>query len=237
MLRWAERILRLTREAEAAVSDKFASHGTIRIGASETIVHTLLPQLIQRLKDEFPNLHLELMVDTTPVLREALVTRELDLGFLLGPVSEPAMQSRPLVTYPLAFFAAPSLALSGRRLELTDVYHLPFITYPRNTRPTVTLYNYLSAEGDRPPRLIATPSLATNIRLGIIGVGIVVVPPLLVRAERESGALEKLDLGITLEPLRFTATYPAVDPGPFASVAADLAIALAQAIRDPDETP
>lgn len=235
MLRWAERIRRITREAEAAVSDNFVTHGAIRIGASETIVHTLLPGFIKSLKTEFPNLNLELTVDTTPVLREALVARELDLGFMLGPVSEPAMLSRPLAIYSLGFFAAPSLALGGRQLGLADVAELPFITYPRHTRPTATLYNYLSAASDGPPRLIATPSLVTNVRLATIGVGIVVVPLVMIKDEVASGVLEKIDLGFELEPLRFTAAYSTVDGGPFAAIAANLAINLAQTIRDSDE--
>ncbi|MFD0386993.1 LysR substrate-binding domain-containing protein [Tistrella bauzanensis] len=50
---------------------------------------------------------LELEVDTSLNLRDGLVNRGLDIAFLLGPVSQPTIQNRPLCSYPLAWVTSP----------------------------------------------------------------------------------------------------------------------------------
>ena len=88
--------------------------GRICLGVSETIVQTWLPQLLERVHATFPDVLIEIEVDTTPVLRAHLLAREIDLALLLGPVDEPQAQNLPLCRYPLAWVASPMLAL-GRR--------------------------------------------------------------------------------------------------------------------------
>jgi DNA-binding transcriptional LysR family regulator len=62
MLGWAERILRLTREAEAAMAERSSFRGTVHLGVAETIVHTWLPAFIDKVRARYPRLDLELAV-------------------------------------------------------------------------------------------------------------------------------------------------------------------------------
>ena len=80
--------------------------GIVRLGFSETIVHTWLPTLIERVNTAYPNLELEIEVDISPNLRERLITKNLDLALLLGPISdfEHALASR-FALIPLGFMA------------------------------------------------------------------------------------------------------------------------------------
>jgi DNA-binding transcriptional LysR family regulator len=91
LLGYAERMLQLRADMLRAVSEKMAMRGIIRLGVAETIVHTWLPRLIERLNAVYPLITLEIDVDITPNLRHALVGHQLDIAFLLGPVSEPRM--------------------------------------------------------------------------------------------------------------------------------------------------
>src|SRR5262245_52546890 len=59
LLEYGERLVRLHSEMLAAVGGAAAVRGLIRIGASETIVHTWLSQLIRRANEAFPRLSLE----------------------------------------------------------------------------------------------------------------------------------------------------------------------------------
>src|SRR6202045_3103028 len=47
MLRYAERLVRLRAEMIEAVGDRSTMRGLVRLGVSETIVHTWLPTLIE----------------------------------------------------------------------------------------------------------------------------------------------------------------------------------------------
>src|SRR3546814_6994632 len=113
--------------------------GVVRLGVAETIVHTWLAKLIERMHAVYPALTLEIEVDTSPLLRERLVSHQLDIAFLLGPVSEPRMKNVALSSYPLAWVASPDLDLGPDPVPLGVLARWPIITYPRNTRPYITV--------------------------------------------------------------------------------------------------
>ena len=223
MLGFAERMLSLRSQAEEAVAGGTGLTGHVRLGTAETLVHTWLPHFIRELETRHPRMSLEVTVDTTPNLREELVRGELDLAVLLGPISEPTMHSRPISTYPLSVVAAPSLGLGGREITLRDLAQHALITYPHRTRPTVALRELFRTAGLPQPRLIASASLAANIRLAVDGVGPATLPQLLVADEIAAGRLHTLALDFALEPLRFTITYPRAPSEPLIAAAAELA--------------
>src|SRR5712664_1242952 len=103
LLGFAERLLRARAEMIEAVGDRSTMRGIVRLGVSETIVHTWLPALIERVNVAYPNLERGIEVDISPNLRDRLVAKDLNLAFLLGPVSNPNVHSRPLCTFPIAF--------------------------------------------------------------------------------------------------------------------------------------
>src|SRR5215831_9163707 len=102
---YAERLMRLRAEMIEAVGDRSTMRGIVRLGVSETIVHTWLPSLIERVNAAYPNLELEIEVDISTNLRNRLVTKDLSLALLLGRISNPNIHIRPLCSFPLAFVA------------------------------------------------------------------------------------------------------------------------------------
>src|SRR5262249_40294128 len=53
---YAERLMRLRAEMIEAVGDRSTMRGIVRLGVSETIVHTWLPSLVERVNAAYPNL-------------------------------------------------------------------------------------------------------------------------------------------------------------------------------------
>lgn len=75
LLRHAERLIRQRSSLIEAVGDSSTMSGVVRLGVSETIVHTWLPRLIERVNATYPNLEIEIEVDISPNLRERLITK------------------------------------------------------------------------------------------------------------------------------------------------------------------
>jgi DNA-binding transcriptional LysR family regulator len=99
LLPYAEKMLGLASEIDLLIGDKEALRGIVRLGTSETLVHTWLPDLLRRVHEEYPGVTVEILVDLTVNLRERLVSRETDVAFLLGPVAEPNMANTALCAY------------------------------------------------------------------------------------------------------------------------------------------
>ncbi|MGE3988127.1 LysR family transcriptional regulator [Pseudorhodoplanes sp.] len=232
MYGWAERILSLHQIAEHAVSKGNSLHGVVRLGVSETLVHTWLPEFVQTLRTQYPNLSLELNVDISPHLRDDLLQREIDLAFLLGPVSDPSLQNQPLTTHPLALVASPKLGLADRIVSLEELSQFPIITYARRTLPTVRLVHSFRTENLPQPRLFASSSLSANIKLAQDAVGVAILPPVLVTNEIALGQLKLVDTTIRLDPLHFTATYSRTLPNPLIAAVAQIAVETADSYQE-----
>lgn len=215
MLDYAQRLLRLHGEMLGAVAQDSAMRGVLRLGVAETIVHTWLPRLIERVSREHPRLALEIEVDISPDLRARLLAHEIDLAFLLGPLSAPAIRNLPLGRFGLAFLASPKLRLP-RRAGLARLAEHPIVTFARRTQPYVALSELFAARGLSSVRLYASAALAPAIRLALDGIAVAVMPPAIVREELKRRRLMRIDTDLRLPDLAFVASWP-IAPGTIAA--------------------
>lgn len=206
LLDYAERILRLSTEMVHSVADPATMSGVVRLGVAETIVHTWLSRLIEQVHTQYPNISLDISVDVSLNLRNALVAGQIDLAFLLGPVSEPSMMNLDLCRYPLAFVAGPKIDLGPEPVSLERLTTLPIITYPKTTRPYIALRQMLSRSDMPNPRIYSNSSLSTIIKMTLDGIGVSVIPPTVIRRELERGELKIVTTELELPDLVFTAT-------------------------------
>jgi len=233
MMLYAERLIGLRAEMLAAVRDRTAMRGVLRLGVSETIVHTWLSQLIKDVNTAYPHLSLEIEVDITPNLQARLLAQEIDLAFLLGPLTAPSVRNRVLCDYPNAFVASPALKLGSGIMSAHDLAQYPIITFPRKTQP----YELIRSLFNRPDlpsvRLHASASLATVIHMAIEGLGIAVIPTAIVENEIADGRLRMLTTEISIPSLTFSASWLASPDALAVELVAQIAVDLAQRPQTP----
>ncbi len=228
MMLYAEKLIGLRSEMLAAVRDRAAMRGVLRLGVSETIVHTWLSRLIKDVNTAYPNLSLEIEVDITPNLRARLLAQEIDLAFLLGPLTAPTVRNRVLCEYPNGFLASPALKLGRKTMTAHDLAQFPIITFPRRTQP-YELIRSLFNRSDLPSvRLHASASLATVIHMAIEGLGIAVIPTAIVENEIADGRLQLLKTDISIPSLTFSASWLASPDALAVELVAQIAVDLAQ---------
>src|SRR5947208_479324 len=204
---YAEKLIGLRSEMLAVVGDRSAMRGVLRLGVAETIVHTWLSQLIKSVNHAYPNLSLEIEVDITSNLRTRLLAQEIELAFLLGPLTGPAISNRVLCDYSVGFLASPSLGLGTRRLTVHDLAEFPIITFPRKTQPYEAVRSLFNRSDLPPMRLHASASLATVIHMAIEGLGIAVIPTAIVENELADGRLQSLSTNLQIPLLTFSASW------------------------------
>src|SRR6201990_741296 len=134
MMVYAEKLIGLRSQMMAEVGDRSAMRGVLRLGVAETIVHTWLPKLIKSGNDTYPNLSLEIEVDITPNLSAQLLGQEIELAFVLGPLSATSVRNRVLCDYPISFVASPALGLGNEPVSAQEIARFPIITFPRKTQ-------------------------------------------------------------------------------------------------------
>ena len=225
---YAEKLIGLRSEMMAEVSDRSAMRGVLRLGVAETIVHTWLSRLIKGVNIAYPNLSLEIEVDITPNLSARLLAQEIELAFMLGPLSASSVRNRVLCDYPVGFLASPSLGLGTGPLRVHDLAKFPIITFPRKTQPYEIVRSLFNRPDLPPIRLHASASLATVIHMAIEGLGIAVIPTAIVESELADGRLQLLSTNLKISPLTFSASWLASPDTVAVELVADLAGKIAQ---------
>ncbi|MGZ5873370.1 MAG: LysR family transcriptional regulator [Bradyrhizobium sp.] len=225
---YAEKLISLRAEMMAEVGERSAMRGVLRLGVAETIVHTWLPRLIKSVNTAHPNLSLEIEVDITPNLSAQLLGQEIELAFLLGPLSASGVRNRVLCDYPIGVLASPSLGLRSGPLKVKDLAKFPIITFPRKSQPYETVRSLFNRPDLPPIRLHASASLATVIHMAIEGLGIAVIPTSIVENELADGRLELLSTDLRIPPLTFSASWLASPDTLAVELVADLAAKIAQ---------
>jgi DNA-binding transcriptional LysR family regulator len=207
VLAHAERILVLGGEMRRAAKGGDAVAGTLRLGVAETIVHAWLSAFVARVGADHPDLALEIEVDTTPELASSLGRQEIDLAFMLGPSSDPEVESVELSRFPVRFLASPALGLGPGRIHRDVLARHTLITFARRTRPFAALAAAMTAPHLPPPRIHACAALAPVVRLALDGVGIAAIPPVIAAEEIARGRLRVLDSEVSLPDLAFAACW------------------------------
>ena len=167
--------------------------------------------------------------DITPNLTPRLLAQEIELAFVLGPVSASGAHNHVLCDYPIGFLASPSLGLGAGPVARQDLARFPIITFPRKTQPYETVRALFNAPDLPPIRLHASTSLATVIHMANEGLGIAVIPSAIVENELADGRLQLLDTDLKLPPLTFTASWLASPDAVAIERVANLARQIAQA--------
>ena len=204
----AERMLQMRQEMQVAARAKRVMGGTLRLGVSETIVHTWLPRLMERLTNAYPALMVEILVDTTTALKAQLVSYQIDLAFLMGPVLEPRAENVPLCQYPLHWIAGPSLKVGRLPVTLQRLARWPVITYSSTTEPYRVVRAMLEQAGVTAPRMYGSSALSVIVRMVQDGVGTAVIAPVFLDREIARDELRLLDVkGPVLPPLNYMASW------------------------------
>lgn len=229
----AEVIVRLVAEFEASVGDAEQTRGTIRIGAIDSIVYAWLPRLIERVKAAYPQVTIDLNVDTSLNLARLIREGEIDLGLVMGPLVAPHVRNIALGAFDCLWIASSALALPARTLSLAELGDHPIFAYSRGSQPHQAVLRLIETSGLDPgaTRVFNSNSLATITRLVRDGVGIAVLPRVVVREFLATGELVVLDVAAALPPLQFHAVYADDPTSRLPALIADMAAAIASEFR------
>lgn len=236
LFKYAEKFMRLETDLVAELTENNHLTGTIRLGVSETIVHTWLVEYMEKVQLTFPNVSIEIVVNLTPDLQEGVRTGDLDMAFLLGPTLPFECIERTLCDFELSFLASPSFRGGIGQMSFKDLMSHTILTYPRITYPYKDLKAKMREQNIDEPLSITSYSLTTLLRLAEQGLGIAVVPKLTALKEIIDGRLEILNTPIQLKSFHFTAIYTQGNNAALKEKLTDLAVKTAeQAMKNLNE--
>lgn len=124
----SSQIDRLQDHARALATEKSS---LLRIDCSPSIAATLLPMVIKKFTNQFPNVSCHLETHAHPVIVERLMRRQADIGFALAPLPNPAVieeviaQGVGVCVAPLGTFARQKTGVSWKDLSNRNLIRIP----------------------------------------------------------------------------------------------------------------
>jgi len=210
-LSYAERLMTLHRQLRDELGTEQAGVHLLRVGAIESALHTWLIPMLQHLRGVHPNLQLELTVEITPVLAEAVKRGSLDLVFAAQSVAAPDIRTRALPTMDMVFVGAKSLKRRAP-YTLAEIVSHEVMTFQRGSQPHLALLEQLRGEGLEPPRLHTVSSIPAMVHLIESGFGIATLPAIAAQTLVRRHEIAILPCETALAPLPVQASYRH-DPG------------------------
>lgn len=207
LMPYADQLMRLNQSVVDAFSNSVTVEQSIRLGSSETIVASWLPDFMIHFSKFRPRLNFDLTVDSTNRLRDALVAREIDLAFLMGPVAEASIENIELCSYEMIFAAKPDIQKQHEVWSLQDIAQQSILTFSSNSRPYRQLKELLSPHATGDVKITSLASHAAISRLAHSSYGICALPKAIMQPDLASGSLIELNTDFELEPISFTASY------------------------------
>src|SRR5216684_4978760 len=104
LLAYADRLLRLSSEAEAALRNGTPA-GTLQIGALESTAATRLPPILSCYHQRYPDVRIELVTGTTGALIAKVVNHEVEAAFVAEPFTANDLESEPVFSEELVLIA------------------------------------------------------------------------------------------------------------------------------------
>lgn len=192
LLEHARRIL--VDVAEAARLARRAAEGmtgVLEVGFVGSATYSVLPRILKRFRSAYPQIELVLHAMNTAELRDALVSRRIDVAFARPGIDDPEVIDEPLLDEPLIVALPedhPCAALA--EVSLPMLAKSSFVLYPRNPRPSFadTILHLCADAGFAPKVAQETMELQTALGLIAVGAGVSLVPASVEQSQRHGVA-------------------------------------------------
>lgn len=182
-LREAQATIRLAEDATAMVrpretgSGQVFPTGTVRVGYVGPAAVSVLPDALRRLLQVQPRARIKLAGLWTGEQLQGLLSGELDVGFVFGPVAHPELRARVVSRESFAVLVPSADPLAGLpRIQFTDLASEPLVWFRRELSPAIydqfswaaadagaTLNICYEAEHQRVMRLLVSAGQAIGI--------------------------------------------------------------------------
>ena len=133
LLEYAEQLLGISARMVEAVSDRATYEGFVSVGVIEAVVHTWLPEMLKRLRHQFPKVRVELHSYMTADLHEELLKGNIDLALTAETLANPAIQNSSICGFQMGWITAPTASEDPHVTDAELLSRLPILTFLRDS--------------------------------------------------------------------------------------------------------
>jgi DNA-binding transcriptional LysR family regulator len=172
LLAYADRLLHLSSEAEAALRNGTPA-GALQIGALESTAATRLPPILSRYHRAYPDVRIELVTGTTGALVAKVMNHEVEAAFVAEPFTAHDLEAEPVFSEDLVLIAPRSFP---KIKTPKDIGHTTLIAFATGCSYRRRLEAWLGGARVVPERVMEFGSYHAIVACVASGAGIAIVP-------------------------------------------------------------
>ncbi len=193
----AEKILaEMERAREGLTQLGKWGHARLRLGASATLSHYLLPPVLREFKKQFPDCRIVIEPGDTLDVLPMVETGRIDLAFALEMRPNQAVEVVPLFSDELRFLVSPEhpWAQAGR-VKIEEIARQNYILYDKASLTFRMIRDFFAEDDVVLNTAIEMGSMGAIKELVKLGLGVSIITPWVAEAELRDGTLVALPLG------------------------------------------
>jgi DNA-binding transcriptional LysR family regulator len=172
LLEYADRLLQLSAEAQAALRDG-APQGLLRLGSLESTAAVRLPPLLSRFHLAHPKVRLELVTGTTGALVARVLAGEIEAAFVAEPFTADGLETQHAFDERLVLITPKSFR---RVRSAKDIGHASVLAFASGCSYRRRLEAWLGRSKLAPDRVMEYGSYHAIVACAAAGAGVAVVP-------------------------------------------------------------
>jgi DNA-binding transcriptional LysR family regulator len=205
----ARDIVRRYKDLVESVSPKNSVEGHLKLGIVPSLAMTILPGVLDILRQRYPKIKISITTDSSQTLTQRLEQRELDIIFAIQPEATTTLRSVNICTFGMFWISrTPEIAVAPEDLfSREDLLNYPIISYESGSHNYQRIIDYFSEDHIKDATVHYSNSLTTTINMISAGVGISVIPPVVIQKELRQGELKVLNTNALFPATSYSAMY------------------------------
>ena len=179
---------------------KSGEKGTLTIGITPFRSAYLIPRIVKKIREKFPNVKIKLVEEGSEVLRKDATDGKFDFAIVNLPVDEAVLDVTLIEPDKLALVVPREIIekcpkLMGKtKVDFADLCKLPFVAVGANQEMRVLFEKLCAKTGVRPEIVTEVVGLTTAWEMALTGVGATLLPLQFVVSEISNGRVEVIEL-------------------------------------------
>ncbi len=196
LLHHAEKILSQMETARSSLQHLGKwGQSRLRIGASSTACHYILPPVLREFKKQFPQCLINIGSDDTARAMELLEDNQIDLALVLQSPHEEAFEFQALFTDELVFILPPTHPWISEGISRPEIPKQDYILYQKSSLTSRMIREYFRQEKMALNTVMELGSMEAIKELVKLGLGVSILAPWIARKELQEKSLVALPLG------------------------------------------
>lgn len=199
-------------EIRRRLSGSEALSGLIRIGVSEVVAVSWLPDLITAVHAAYPGLSMELHVLLTSEILERVQAGDLDMAIIPGSRFDPSLVIESMGWVQFTWMAGAQFKTDDRVLTPADLRKYRILSLGKRSYHDQTMQDWLFIDKGEIPRVDICNSMSIIASLTAAGLGISLLPAQVYRDAIDKGRLKPIPTKPKIPMVEVSAVYPRVPP-------------------------